>query len=178
MAKFETTTSSKKMRLKDKARHKDAIIRYCIENSHSTVGSISKNLSIDYDVAHSMIQELLDQDLLKLNGNISSKDSFTKNDMSVLINPKGRYFLNHEGGSQMLHKRYRQRQIWMTAKTIAAVANAIIIVYISIWGILKANDTKQFENRVDMLDSTITIQNLEINNLKNDILAIKRDSIK
>lgn len=166
------------MRLKEKAKLKDDIIGFCIKKEHCKISDISKDLSIEYDIAYSLIQDLIDQELLTLNAKFASIDSYTKNDMEVVINPKGRYFLNHEGGSIMVHKRYRQQQSWIIAKISAATANAVAIVFISIWGITKANDTKQFEKKLNTLDSIIINQNLEIDNLKNVILLIENDSLR
>lgn len=166
------------MRLKEKAKIKDDIIRYCIEKEAGTISEISKTLSIDYDVTHSLVQDLIDNELLKLQAKLASKERYSQFEMMVVITPKGRYFLNHEGGSIMDHKRYRQQQSWMIAKISAATANAVAIVFISIWGINKSNDTKQFEKKLNTMDSIITNQNLEINKLKNIILVIDNDSLR
>ena len=166
------------MKLKEKAKLKDNIIGHFIKVQNDTIGNTSKKLSIDYDITYSLIQDLIFHDLLTMQTKIASKDSFYNDDMIVNINPKGRHFLNHEGGSIMRHKRYRQQQSWMVAKISAATANAIAIVLISIWGIKKANDTNHFENKLKTFDSIIINQNLEIEKLKNKILVFDNDSLR
>lgn len=166
------------MRLKEKAKIKDDIIRYLIKVQQDRIENISKKLGIDYDITHSLIQDLIFKDLLTLRGKIASKESFFNDDMMVLINPKGRYFLNQEGGFINDHKRYKQQQNWTIVKISTATANAIIIVCISIWGITKANNVSHLERQVTIFDSIMTNQNLKIIELENIVFHLKNDTIK
>lgn len=166
------------MKPKQKALLKDKILAYFITNEHSSVEDASERLNIEYDVLHSLIQELIDSELLTLNAKLASKKRYSNNDMSVLINPQGRYFLNHNGGNIAEYRKYIKKRVWLTTKIVAGILNALLIVCISIWGIQKSNISRQSEEKIESLEKEILKHQNEIQFLREHIEQTKNDSIK
>lgn len=66
-----------------------------------------------------------------------------------------------KGGFKKENKILRQRNIWIVAKTIAAVANALIIIFISIWAIIESEK----DSEVETLKKEIELLKKDINKL-------------
>jgi len=167
------------MKPKEKSLIKDNIVKHCIDHSKGgcSIRSISESINIEYSIVHTLIQELISQGIINKVGDTASRVDHTDDEMLVIINPRGRYFLNHEGGSSEQFKKHRRSKIWSITKIIAAALNAIAIIGISIWGISTKQDNKKLKNSILENEKIIIELDRRIDSLeKNSFLTIQ-DSI-
>lgn len=167
------------MNLKKKAQIKDKIVKHCIENTKGgcSITSISKSIDVDYCIVHSLTQDLISQGVINKVADITSRTDYTDNDMLVNINPRGRYYLHHEGGSFEQYKTDRRSKIWSIAKITAASLNAIVIVGITIWGFSSNYKKNNLENIILEKEEKINELNLKIDSLESSLYTIHHDSI-
>ena len=167
------------MRSKETAFINDQIIRYCIVNHKGgcSIRNISDSIAIEYSIVHSLTQDLISQGIIDKHADISSQLDYTDKEMLVLINPKGRFFLNQEGGSIELYRKHLRRRIWDYLKIVAATLNAILIISISVWGIKSSIDHKNIEEDIKRNESVIVEQGLRINELELTLNTTKSDTV-
>lgn len=174
------------MKNRDKAILKDKIIKYCTDGNVNVITNrqLSEYFNVDYSLIYASTQDLIHKGYLKNHADIASSVDYTDFDMILIITPQGRYFLNHEGGATAEYKIKLQKQIWNITRIVAAVANAIVIVIISAWGISVNNKSNKSEIIINQKDSIIYHQTLEIEKLNKfitqltDSLIIKTGSNK
>jgi cell division protein FtsL len=164
---------------KDKAKLKDKILSYCSENTKATITNrhLTDHFSTDYSVIYALTQDLIYCEYIKNHADIASAVDYTDDDKILLITPKGRYFLNYEGGSISEYKRKKLRSIWNVTKITAAAANALIIVCVSIWGISVNSKAKELESTVAEKDEIIQNQMENIQVLENTVSELHKDTI-
>lgn len=76
-----------------------------------------------------------------------------------------------KGGFNKESKTLRQNHNWQIAKTIAAVANAITIICISIWTIIESKkepETDKIKKEIELIkivvkENTIKVDSLKVN---------------
>ncbi|APY12159.1 hypothetical protein BWZ22_13435 [Seonamhaeicola sp. S2-3] len=141
---------------------------------------ISQEIKIDFHIVHSLAKDLVEQGLLSDYHKIAIKDIKYHGDFIARTSQKGLFFLNVEGGFKNKYKQYILNKSWTVAKIIAAVANAVIIICISIWAIIESKKSTEIENRIINLEkihlknpvNQKTDKNLKtdsiIDNIKND----------
>ena len=89
--------------------------------------------------------------------------------------------MREEGGFKSRYNTRILKKSWIVAKTIAAIANALIIIYVSIWAINVADKGNDLQDNIEKKDKVIIDLNNEIQLLKKEISdkeIIKEKEIK
>ena len=133
----------------------------------STIASkVSQETNIDYHIVHSLSKDLVEQGLLSDYHEIATKSMEYHSDFIARTSQKGLFFLNVEGGFKNKYKQYILNKSWTVAKIIAAVANAVIIICISIWAIIESKKSTDIENRILDLENVVSKQSTDQKKIK------------
>jgi len=153
------------MNKKRKAKVSDLILKCFIDldNVGLSCEDISKELNIEYDIINTIADKLIYDKYLENVADV--KISKFKNEKIVALLPKGRYFLNQEGGSISSHNKYIKRQIWVIAKIITAILNATAILLLAYWNISEIRKYDNLEKILIDRDSMIFELNEKLNKL-------------
>ncbi|WP_157805302.1 hypothetical protein [Confluentibacter citreus] len=139
----------------------------------SVTSKISQEINIDFHIVHSLAKDLVEQGLLYDYHEIANKGREHHGDFIATTSQKGLFFLNVEGGFKNKYKQYILNKSWTVVKIIAAVANAVIIICISIWAIIESKKSSEIEDRI------IDLENIHLKNPTDQktVKDLKTDSI-
>lgn len=159
------------MKTEERFKIKDQILNtlFKSENKTLSISELSQKLKLDFYKIHTLADDLLNEKLVINRVDLASKDSKWHGDKLLNLSPKGQFFLREEGGFKSRYNAQILKKIWMIAKIIAAVANALIIIYVSIWAIQVADKSNVLEKEIEKQDKVIIDLNNEIQLLKNEI---------
>jgi len=159
------------MKIEERFKIKDQILKTIFESENKTlsVSEVSQILKLDFYKIHTLADDLLNENLVINRANLATKDSKWHGDKSLNLSPKGQFFLREEGGFKSRYKTQRLKKSWMIAKTIAAVANALIIIYVSIWAINVADKSNDLQDNIEKKNKFIIDLSNEIQLLKKEI---------
>lgn len=102
---------------------------------------------------------------------IGNEVKYIEDGSFIELSTIGDYFLNNEGGFKLRYRQYLIRKSWTISKTIAAVANAILIILISIWAVRVAKKSANQQQNIESIQE-------EIIDLKNELKNILESQIK
>jgi len=158
------------MKAKRKYIIKDQILKtvFDTKNKSCLVSEISKKLDIDFQIIHTLTEDIIHKKYLSDEKETSVNDIKFRGDKFVAITQKGRFFLSN--GSPFI-KEYNsmiKHKIWQTLQITASVATTLIIIAVSIWAINVADKTSGLENDIIEKNEIIKILNLKIDTLKKD----------
>jgi hypothetical protein len=153
MSKMQSLTETKLAKLKD------SMLGIMIINKVASIETFVDALKIEEHLAISIIQQFGEL------GFVSLQDLTAKPDYRnylISLESKAYFFFHLEGGFIKLHKIERRRHIWIVAKTIAAILNAVIIILIGYWSLneqRKSNNDREevnsLKHRIEVLEKVI-----------------------
>ena len=161
------------MKKKEKYNKLDIILN-AFKGKNKVASTISREVKMDFHIFHTLSIILLENGYIKDFNELATKSEMYQNDFIATISQKGIYFFELEGGFKRRYKQERQKYNWTIAKTSAAIANAVIIICISIWAIIESKKepgTEKLEKEIELLKKKVEKMNfikkdtLKINNL-------------
>lgn len=159
------------MEIEERFKIKDQILKTIFESENKTlsVSEVSQILKLDFYKIHTLADDLLNENLVINRGDLASRDSKWHGDKLLNLSPKGQFFLREEGGFKSRYNTRILKKSCIVAKTIAAIANALIIIYVSIWAINVADKGNDLQDNIEKKDKVIIDLNNEIQLLKKEI---------
>jgi hypothetical protein len=158
---------------KNRAKIKDKILAHLIEaqNGSAVLSEMAKGGFADFVVLHRLTDDLIAEGFVR-SFEIAAKSKEYYGDKIITISPNGHFFFREDGGFIKRYKSTQAATTWNILKIIAAVANALMIIIVSIWAVNKTVKASELEKNLQQKDSMLNMLNLKLEN-QPDTIKIK-----
>jgi Mn-dependent DtxR family transcriptional regulator len=112
------------------ARIKDQILQVIDKEFKSSI-AISSEINVDEEVVSYMVEVLKDDGMVTLMPITARGNQYGVNQYHVSITAKGKFFHKNSGGYKSKSNSERFQTIWLFVKTVAAIVNALTIIYLT-----------------------------------------------
>ena len=119
----------------EKNNCKDKILNAFIDTKSLEIEKIAQASALPNETVAYLVEELSNDELVELR-EVTSKDSKRPKDYIVMIQNKGIFLRDKDGGYSKMNCQLRLNRFWQIVKIVAATANAIAIIIIGVLSLL------------------------------------------
>lgn len=144
----------------NRAKTKDRILRFLLEseNHSGSISLISSNFNEDFNKINYYCDQLIEESFVDPRSvSSASQVSVEQNryDKILILTSKGIYFLTIDGGYRKWERNLAINRIWKYVKVIAAILNALAILYLGYYNIIIIKEQSKYQKIIEKQNRTI-----------------------